>query len=227
MGSHGTRRLNVRIIAATNRPLSGATVTGQFRRDLYYRLNAVEITVPPLRARREDIPLLAATFLRRFGEGQAYRLSTRALDALMVHEWPGNVRELERVIERAVTLSSGELIDIDDLPDSVTGRYREVMAHPPGETDHSMRAWGARYARMVLARTKGNKREACRVLDISYHTLQSYLTYGMSAAQEGGALAPVTSEGPISAAPEHAYPTLEQSAAAVHEAPSPTWPRDG
>jgi len=228
VGSHGMRRLNVRIIAATNRPLGGATMTGQFRRDLYYRLNAVEIAVPPLRARREDIPLLASTFLRRFGEGQAYRLSARALDALLVHEWPGNVRELERVIERAVTLASGEFLDIDDLPESVTGRYREVMAHPPGDTDHSMRAWGARYARMVLARTRGNKREACRVLDISYHTLQSYLTYGASAVQDGAGPTPITNEGTGAPAPEHLYPPpLGHGAAVVHEAPSPTWPREG
>lgn len=231
VGSHGMRRLNVRIIAATNRPLGGATMTGQFRRDLYYRLNAVEITVPPLRARREDIPLLASTFLHRFGEGRAYRLSTRALDALMVHEWPGNVRELERVIERAVTLASSDAIDLDDLPDSVTGRYREVMAHPPGDMDHSMRAWGARYARMVLARSNGNKREACRVLDISYHTLQSYLNYGIDAAQEGPPVIPEASQAPEMAGPvvvaDHRYPPLGQTTAAVHEATSATWPRDG
>lgn len=228
VGSHGMRRLNVRIIAATNRPLGGATMTGQFRRDLYYRLNAVEIAVPPLRARREDIPLLASTFLQRFGEGQPYRLSTRALDALLVHEWPGNVRELERVIERAVTLATGDLIDLADLPDSVTGRYREVMSHPPDETDHSLRAWGARYARMVLARTKGNKREACRVLDISYHTLQSYLTYGVNSSQDELPQAATVVEDASRPVDAHAYlAPLGHGAAVVHEATSSTWPRDG
>jgi len=178
VGGHGMRQLDVRIIAATNRPLSSAIAAGTFRRDLYYRLNAVEITVPPLRARREDIPLLAERFLARYGEGRKYRLTTRARDALIVHEWPGNVRELERVIERAVTLAASEAIDIGDLPESVVGRYHEVLGPSPYDQDNSLRAWASRYARLVLAQTHGNKREACRVLDISYHTLQSHLSYG-------------------------------------------------
>lgn len=86
------------------------------------------------------------------------------------------MRELERVIERAVTLAQSHVIHVDDLPDTVTGRYRD--AFPPDPTgDGTMRAWGSRYARYVLERANGNKREACRVLDISYHTLCAYLTY--------------------------------------------------
>ncbi len=223
VGSQMMRKLNVRIIAATNRPLEGAVATGHFRRDLFYRLNAIEITVPPLRARREDIPLLVTTLLQRYRQEQPYRLSARALDALLVHEWPGNVRELERVVERAVTLASGDLIDIDDLPDSVTGRYREVTTQAPGDVDQSMRAWGARYARMVLARTNGNKREACRLLDISYHTLQSYLAYGDATRSVVSLPAPA---GPTTAgADDDTYPLPRgHGAAVVHDGPGPEGP---
>jgi hypothetical protein len=98
------------------------------------------------------------------------------MEALMVHEWPGNVRELERVIERAVTLARSHVLQLDDLPDVVTGRFRDAFL-PTTDEDESMRAWGSRYAKYVLKRTNGNKREACRVLDISYHTLQAYLAY--------------------------------------------------
>ena len=216
VGSHSMRKLNVRLIAATNRPLSGVTATGCFRRDLYYRLTSIEVTVPPLRARRDDIALLASTFLQRYGEGRAYALSARALDALLLHEWPGNVRELERVMERAVTLAQSDQIDIGDLPDTVTGRYREVMAHPPDETDQSLRAWGARYARLVLARAQGNKREACRVLDISYHTLQSYLTYGDAAP--GPSCPPPVDEAPPTTASSTNYPPPHvEGPMAVHD----------
>lgn len=177
VGGHGSRHVDVRIVAATNRSLAGAVARGTFRQDLYYRLNAVEVCVPPLRARHEDIPLLAEAFLERYRDGRAYRLAAPAMDALLVHDWPGNVRELERALERAVTLAPSDVIQVDDLPDSVTGKYRQAMAVPVGEADDSMRAWGSRYARLVLERAGGNKREACRVLDISYHTLKAYLEY--------------------------------------------------
>jgi two-component system, NtrC family, response regulator HydG len=176
VGGHGSRRVDVRIVAATNRPLQTLCKSGEFRRDLFYRLNAIEIDVPPLRARRDDIPHLCEVILRRSSDGQPYRIAPTALEALMVYEWPGNVRELERVIERAITLAGGDAIQIDDLPGDVTGRYREAFS-TVDEHDDTMRAWGSRHARMVLRRTNGNKREACRILDISYHTLQAYLTY--------------------------------------------------
>lgn len=176
VGGHGGRRVDVRIVVATNRPLETLSRSGEFRRDLFYRLNAVEITVPPLRARREDIPLLVDAILQRSSDGQPYRLSADALEALMVYEWPGNVRELERVLERAITLAQTHLIVVEDLPDAVIGYYREALV-PSDCGDNSMRAWGSRYARHVLRQAGGNKREACRVLDISYHTLCAYLTY--------------------------------------------------
>jgi transcriptional regulator with PAS, ATPase and Fis domain len=176
VGGLGSRRVDVRIVAATNRPLKALCKGGEFRWDLFYRLNAIEIEVPPLRARRDDIPYLVEAILQRSGDGQPYRLAPDAMEALMVHEWPGNVRELERVLERAVTLARSHVLQLDDLPDVVTGRFRDAFL-PAADEDESLRAWGSRYARYVLKRSNGNKREACRVLDISYHTLQAYLAY--------------------------------------------------
>ncbi len=176
VGGHGSRRVDVRIVVATNRPLEALCRSGDFRWDLFYRLNAIEIAVPPLRARKDDVPFLADMMLRRCAGEQPYRLSVEAMEALVVYDWPGNVRELERVIERAVTLSASHVIRLDDLPGAVTGRYRDTFL-PPDPGDETMRGWASRYARYVLSRTNGNKREACRVLDISYHTLCAYLAY--------------------------------------------------
>jgi len=102
-------------------------------------------------------------------------MSAAALEALLTYEWPGNVRELERVIERAITLAEGDEIQLNDLPPALNERYSIVQ--PATEGGESMRAWGSRYARLVLERCDNNKRKACRVLDISYHTLQAYLRY--------------------------------------------------
>ena len=123
VGGQGVRRVNTRIIAATNRPLSDLTVRGLFRTDLYYRLSGVEIHVPPLRSRREDIPELARYFLDRHRHARELTLSPQAEEALNLHAWPGNVRELERLMERAVALAAGDRIELDDLP---RGRARRV-----------------------------------------------------------------------------------------------------
>lgn len=224
VGGYGARRVDVRVIAATNRSLESLCKRGEFRWDLFYRLNAVEIAVPPLRARRDDIPYLVAAILQRVAEGQGYRVAPDALDALSTYEWPGNVRELERVIERAVTLARTKTIHLDDLPETVTGRYRDACI-PEDGIDLSLRAWGSRYARRVLQRTRGNKREACRILGISYHTLQGYL------AHDGGRADRCPSEEGLPGLPEHpdasagvlaAYrPTRPAASAVVHEAPAP------
>src|SRR5262245_14993308 len=112
----GTRpvRVNVRVIAATNRNLDDAVADGEFREDLYYRLNVFDIHIPPLRERRDDIALLAAGFLREFG-GVAAELTPAAMDALCRHDWPGNVRELRNVIERAVILCDAGFINVEHL----------------------------------------------------------------------------------------------------------------
>jgi DNA-binding NtrC family response regulator len=175
VGGHNTRRVDIRLIAATNRNLSSLVAQRQFRDDLYYRLNALELRVPPLRARREDIIDLAQGCLQRHAGVGPCRLSAPALEALLTYEWPGNVRELERVIERALTVADGDEIGLADLPRTLTERYSVVQ--PAIEGGESMRAWGSRYARLVLERCHNNKRQACRILGISYHTLQAYLRY--------------------------------------------------
>src|SRR5688572_22894147 len=183
VGGQGTRRVNTRIIAATNRPLSELTVRGLFRNDLYYRLSGVEIHVPPLRSRRDDISELARYFLDRHRHARELTLSPQAEEALNLHGWPGNVRELERLMERAVALAAGDRIELDDLPAVVRGEYEETLG-PALAGNESFRKWGSRYARLVFERCGRNKRRACRVLDISYHTLQAYLRYSDRRARE-------------------------------------------
>ncbi len=176
VGGTGTRRVNTRIVAATNRPLAELVDRGLFRADLYYRLGGVELHVPALRDRRDDIPELARYFLGRHQKTRDLTMSVAAEDALRLYHWPGNVRELERLVERAVALAESERIELDDLPPRVRGGYAEILS-PSLTATESMRAWGSRYARLVFERCGRNKRRACRLLDISYHTLQAYLRY--------------------------------------------------
>jgi transcriptional regulator with PAS, ATPase and Fis domain len=176
VGGFGARRVNTRIIVATNRPLSDLVAAGRFRPDLYYRQSGVEIQVPPLRERAADILELAKYFLDRHRRTRPMQLSASASDSLLAYRWPGNVRELERVIERAVALASGEALQLDDLPPTLLVGYVEALL-PSVEQHDTMRAWGSRYARLVLERCGNNKRRACRELGISYHTLQAYLRF--------------------------------------------------
>ena len=176
VGGTGARRVNTRIIVATNRPLSSLVEHGRFRLDLYYRLHGVDVQVPPLRERREDVIELARYFLDRHRLVRPLQLSAAAVDALMAYDWPGNVRELERVIERAVALAGSDFLEVDDLPPALFGGYLDVLL-PSVRRRESMRAWGSRYARLVLERCGNNKRQACRELGISYHTLRSYLRF--------------------------------------------------
>jgi transcriptional regulator with PAS, ATPase and Fis domain len=177
VGGVGLRRVNTRIVVATNRPLSEMVEKGLFRADLFYRLGGVEIHVPPLRARRDDVLELAEYFLARHRATRDLSLSIAAADALRVYAWPGNVRELQRMIERAIALSESGTIEIDDLPAHVRGEYTEALI-PSLSAEESMRAWGSRYARLVFERCGRNKRRACERLGISYHTLQAYLRHG-------------------------------------------------
>ena len=174
VGTTGARRVNTRIVVATNRPLAELVAKGEFRADLYYRLSGVEIHVPALRDRRDDIPELARHFLSRHRGARELTLSPAADEALRLYSWPGNVRELERLIERAVALTQGSRIEPDDLPPHVRGEYASVLG-PSLAAGESLRAWASRYARLVFERCGRNKRRTCRALDISYHTLQAYL----------------------------------------------------
>ena len=176
VGGNNARHINTRIVAATNRSLASLVEHGLFRTDLFYRLSGVEIRVPPLRSRKGDILELAHYFLSRHQGRGRLTMTSAAVDALIAYDWPGNVRELERMIEGAIATAESHRIRVDDLPVSLRGNYGEVIA-PSIQLGDTMRAWGSRYVRLVLERNKGNKRQACRALDISYHTLNAYLRY--------------------------------------------------
>lgn len=176
VGGTGARHINTRIVAATNRPLSGLVDQGLFRTDLFYRLSGVEIGVPPLRRRKGDILELTQYFLARHEGRGRLSMTPAAVDALIAYDWPGNVRELERMLEGAIATAESRQIRVDDLPVSLRGTYGDVLV-PAFQLGETMRAWGSRYARLVLEKHDGNKRQACRMLDISYHTLNSYLRY--------------------------------------------------
>jgi transcriptional regulator with PAS, ATPase and Fis domain len=125
-------QVDVRIIAATNVDLRQMVREGRFREDLFYRLNVISIELPPLRQRKEDIPLLVDYFLKKYAdenERPVRRITPEALRPLLAYSWPGNVRELENVIERAVVLSSGAEINADLLPDSMMGRGSSLTLH--------------------------------------------------------------------------------------------------
>ena len=187
VGGHGLHRVNTRVVAATNKKLSGLVEARLFRADLFYRLAGIEIQVPPLRDRREDILELASYFLERHGEARRLTLSRAAADALLTYDWPGNVRELERMMERTVALAPLATIEVGDLPIRICHAFGDVLL-PSVLRNDTLRAWGSRYVRLVLERSGRNKRKACRALGISYHTLQAYLRYAhrlqVSSAQE-------------------------------------------
>lgn len=187
VGAKKSQQVNVRIIAATHRNLSQAVADGAFREDLYYRLNVLNLTVPPLRMRREDVPLLARHFLSRCARSlrkSVQGISPEALDILSAYHWPGNVRELENTIERATNLAMSELIQPGDLPleikqkprPSTTGYSPEPRAAQDLGT-HEMNAIIA-----ALKDTHGNIRLAAKLLNVSRGGLYNKMTrLGLSA----------------------------------------------
>jgi two-component system response regulator GlrR len=165
VGSNQVRRADVRVIAASNRDLAELTVSGAFRKDLYYRLNILTLSLPALRDRREDIPALALLFLRQFAakhERQVSVLSPQTVQRLLVHDWPGNVRELQHLIERAVLFASGPVLLAGDL--DLTGT---VESGPGAESFRAAKAQVVRqfersYIEQVLASAAGNITHAAR-----------------------------------------------------------------
>ncbi|OFV92988.1 MAG: hypothetical protein A3G76_01955 [Acidobacteria bacterium RIFCSPLOWO2_12_FULL_65_11] len=195
VGSSGAHRVDVRIVAATNRSLTDLTERRLFRADLFYRLSGIDLRVPTLRERRADVLELAQHFLDRLRPTHPLRLSPLAADALLNYDWPGNVRELQRTIERLVTLVETDTIEVNDLPARVGGVYASAIV-PALTRNETLRAWTSRYARLVFDRCQGSKRDACRILGISYHTLQTYLKYPIheAAAAEEPTEGPETTE---------------------------------
>src|SRR5579862_3314900 len=179
LGATKTLKVDVRLIAATNRDLRDALEDGTFREDLYYRLNVVAIDIPPLRERKEDIPPLADFFLDKFAResGKPVRGITRqAMESLMSFHWPGNVRELQNIIERGVALSSGEMLDAADIRlDRPPGRPGAEAAHvlPQGFT---LEQWEDEMIREALRSANGNKSQAARSLGLSRNALRYRLS---------------------------------------------------
>jgi transcriptional regulator with PAS, ATPase and Fis domain len=180
VGDSHTIKIDVRVIAATHSDLKKMVADGQFREDLFYRLNVIPVQLPPLRERRDDIPLLAQHFLQKLAAetGRSVTISQEALRRLMAFHWPGNVRQLENVLERAVAFSGGRSqIDLQDLSTEIQNQ--------PAPTDSSD-AWfpedGVDFDRYIeavelslirrsLERTQGNKRQAAKLLNLKRTTL--------------------------------------------------------
>jgi transcriptional regulator with PAS, ATPase and Fis domain len=128
VGSNHKTKVDVRVVAATNRDLESSYKAGTFRKDLYFRLNVVTVHLPSLRDRRTDIPMLVHWFLDRYASGEQIEIKQAAMKCLLEYEWPGNVRELENCIERAVALGNHESIDVEDLPPGL-----QAVALPPSD----------------------------------------------------------------------------------------------
>ena len=174
VGGTESQPIDVRMIAATNRDLEEEIKRGSFRSDLFYRLNVIAIHLPPLRERRDDIPVLAAKFLTRDAAlrgGVPMRLSDDALDAMQVYDWPGNVRELENAMERAVILSSGDTIGVDALPERVTARRVEPLVAERAIVNPTLDAIERAYIMWVLQSEGGNKSRTASTLGIDASTL--------------------------------------------------------
>jgi two-component system response regulator PilR (NtrC family) len=180
VGSDREEEVDVRVMAASNRDLAKAVESGDFREDLYYRLNVIEIKVPPLRERCDDIPLLVDHFVRRFADDSAKEIrgvSSEALDLLMRHPFPGNVRELENMVERAVTLASSEVLQPDDFSDLKSRLSGEIvrlerLIDRNLSLDDVLSKVEEDLIEQALERTNGVRTEAAKLLGISFRSLR-------------------------------------------------------
>ncbi|HVJ14208.1 MAG TPA: sigma-54 dependent transcriptional regulator, partial [Polyangiaceae bacterium] len=173
--------IDVRVLAATNRDVEADVAAGKFRQDLYYRLNVIRLSLPPLRERREDIPLLAERFITRFAAEMGKDVAgftTDALKALEQYTYPGNVRELENVIERAVALSGSRVIGLGDLPRELSGQAgaptAELLALPPAglELDEVLNEIERRFLLEALERAGGVRKQAAKLLGVTFRSLR-------------------------------------------------------
>jgi two-component system, NtrC family, response regulator AtoC len=172
VGSQRRTKLDIRIIASSNRILTEAIKDGSFREDLYYRLSVIPIHLPPLRERTGDIALLAEHFLNKYSQKtnrQPKEISSRAMKMLCAYSWPGNVRELEHTIERIIILEDGDVILPEHLPSFISQRRGEFQVF--SDEDHTLEELEKRYIQFILRRTKGKRQEAARILGINRKTL--------------------------------------------------------
>ncbi len=179
LGSTKTLKVDVRLVAATNRDLRAALEQGTFREDLYYRLNVVPISIPPLREHPEDIPYLVDHFIVRFASESAKRISgitPAAMKLLTEFHWPGNVRELENIIERAMALSSGPKLDVDDIHLDVSPTKAEDAGVAFPRDGMTLDQFENEIIREALRRSNGNKSQAARLLGLSRNALRYRLS---------------------------------------------------
>jgi DNA-binding NtrC family response regulator len=185
VGSTDAVPVDTRVLAATNRDLDEEIRAGNFRSDLYYRLNVISLHLPPLRQRRDDIPLLVEHFLTRIAANrneQPKRLTDAARTAFYEYNWPGNVRELENALERSIILTPGEEIDTDSLPERVTERRTEPLVSTHTPPNPTLEAVERAYIMWVLQSESGNKSRAAEALGIDPSTLYRKLSrYGVEA----------------------------------------------
>ena len=184
IGDTKPTRVDVRIIAATNRNLPEEIVAGRFREDLFYRLSVFEIHLPPLRERSGDIKILAEAFVRKFSEKLSYsvtKMSPEFLVALSQQCWKGNIRELRNVIERSLIVCDGECLDVCDLPLEIQNSHYERSDEAAAPGSFELAAMERRHIARVLEYTKGNKTETARLLKIG---LTTCLLYTSDAADE-------------------------------------------
>jgi transcriptional regulator with GAF, ATPase, and Fis domain len=185
LGSNRTLKADVRIIAATNRDLEKMVREGQFRDDLYYRLNVFLLVLPPLRERLDDLPILADFFLKKYGE--KYRrgtigLAPEALQAFRNFSWPGNIRELENVIERGVIICQGGVLTREDLPLALQQRAGWLASD--GETEPGLPELERQLISRTLARVAGQRRQAAEILGISLDELNLKIrSYGLEESE--------------------------------------------
>ncbi len=180
VGGLTTQKVDVRIVAATNRNLQEEADRGNFREDLFYRLMVIPIYLPPLRERSEDIPLLVETFVRQFSremKQEVRHVSPETMDLLVDYQWKGNIRELKNILERAVILGDGDTITPEHLPDEM--RYFDRPATIPDSRHsneiHPLQDMIVDYIQKTLAATGGNKSEAARLLGITRQRLKRIL----------------------------------------------------
>ncbi|HZZ83351.1 MAG TPA: sigma-54 dependent transcriptional regulator [Anaeromyxobacteraceae bacterium] len=178
VGTNETVAVDVRVVAASNKDLAVEVKAGRFREDLYYRLNVVTIRIPPLRERREDIPLLAEHFAAKHGRAEGAAISAPARDLLVAYDWPGNVRELENVVARGLALNPSGVILTEDLPEAIRRAAPEAAVAPEslaaGDRP-TLAELEKRYALQVLRETGGNKTRAAEILGIDRKTLYRLL----------------------------------------------------
>ncbi len=176
VGGSRTVHVDVRVVAATNKDIREMISKGQFREDLYYRLKDIAIALPPLRARRDDIPLLVQHFLTEFaGRYRGRQLSNDALRVLLAHEWPGNIRELKAVLKNACILARDELVGIGDLPRDVAGDGHPVAAPAAAFVGMTLDEIEKLVIIDTLRQTLGNRSEAARLLGLTWQSLDRRL----------------------------------------------------